>query len=148
MISHVEAILVGTIAVILKGKKVYMCREIYGSGDGLLSGMAGLSLKLMQFGPIGWTELLLIILIALLLFGPRKLPELARSMGEAINEFRRASSGVTSPKEEEREEKPKKSSSEIRALALSLGIDVTGKTDEELMEEIRSLASKNKEKEE
>lgn len=110
----------------------------------MFSGMAGLSLKLMQFGPIGWTELLLIILIALIIFGPRRLPELARSMGEAINEFRKASSGVTSSKEE-KEEKPNKSSSEIRALALSLGIDVAGKTDEELMEEIRALASKKKE---
>ncbi len=107
--------------------------------------MAQVSLKLMQFGPIGWSELLLIILIALLLFGPRKLPELARSMGEAINEFRRASSGITASKEEEKKEKnePKKSS-EIRQLALSLGIDVTGKTDEELMEEIKSLAKKEK----
>jgi len=112
----------------------------------LLSGMAGLTLKLMQFGPIGWTELLIIIVIALLLFGPRRLPELARSMGEAINEFRKASSGVTS--KEEKEEKPKKSSSEIRELALSLGIDVTGKTDEELMEEIKALAAKKKGSEE
>ncbi len=105
--------------------------------------MAQVSLKLMQFGPIGWTELLLIILIALLLFGPRKLPELAKSMGEAINEFRRASSGITSSKEEKEKEEPKKSS-EIRQLALSLGIDVTGKTDEELMEEIKSLTKKEK----
>ncbi len=107
--------------------------------------MAQVSLKLMQFGPIGWSELLLIILIALLLFGPRKLPELARSMGEAINEFRRASSGITASKEENKEkEKESKKSSEIRQLALSLGIDVTGKTDDELMEEIKSLAKKEK----
>ncbi len=108
--------------------------------------MAQVSLKLMQFGPIGWSELLLIILIALLLFGPRKLPELARSMGEAINEFRRASSGITASKEDKEREKEKelKKSSEIRQLALSLGIDVTGKTDEEVMEEINSLAKKEK----
>ncbi|MDK2372099.1 MAG: twin-arginine translocase TatA/TatE family subunit [Candidatus Korarchaeota archaeon] len=112
----------------------------------MLSGMAGLTLKLMQFGPIGWTELLIIIVIALLLFGPRRLPELARSMGEAINEFRKASSGVTS--KEEKEEKTKKSSSEIRELALSLGIEVAGKTDEELMEEIKALAAKKKGSEE
>ncbi len=110
----------------------------------MLSGIAGLTLKLMQFGPIGWTELLLIIVIALLLFGPRRLPELAKSMGEAINEFRKASSGVISKDKEEKEEKIKKGSSEIRELALSLGIDVTGKTDEELMEEIRALTAKKK----
>ncbi len=108
------------------------------AGDALLFITAETPLKLMQFGPIGWSELLLIIIIALLLFGPRKLPELARSMGEAINEFRKASSGAI---EEEKEKKSKKSS-EIRELALNLGIDVAGKTDEELMEEIKALAKK------
>ncbi len=108
------------------------------AGDVLLLTMAEVSLKLMQFGPIGWTELLLIILIALLLFGPRNLPELARSMGEAIPECRRASSGTV----DEEKEKKTKESSEIRKLALNLGIDVTGKTDEELMEEIKALAKK------
>ncbi len=107
----------------------------------MLSVMTGLTLKLMQFGPIGWTELLIIIVIALLLFGPRRLPELARSMGEAINEFRKASSGASASKEEKKEE-VRRSSSEIRELALSLGIDVTGKTDEELMEEIKALAKR------
>ncbi len=106
----------------------------------MLSVMTGLTLKLMQFGPIGWTELLIIIVIALLLFGPRRLPELARSMGEAINEFRKASSGASASKEEKKEEVRR--SSEIRELALSLGIDVTGKTDEELMEEIKALAKR------
>ena len=113
----------------------------------MLSVMTGTSLKLMQFGPIGWTELLIIILIALLLFGPRRLPELAKSMGEAINEFRKASSGATSSKKEEEEEKNSKKGSKVRELALSLGIDVTGKTDEELMEEIKALAKKEKKEE-
>jgi sec-independent protein translocase protein TatA len=38
---------------------------------------------------IGTLEILLIVLILLLLFGSRKLPELARSIGEAIREFKR-----------------------------------------------------------
>ncbi len=38
---------------------------------------------------IGTSELILIGLIALIVFGPRKLPELARKFGKAINEFRR-----------------------------------------------------------
>jgi len=44
---------------------------------------------------IGTNELLLILAIILLIFGPKKLPDLARSLGRAINEFRKASSGVT-----------------------------------------------------
>ena len=40
---------------------------------------------------IGTSELILIGLVALIFFGPRKLPELARSLGKAMNEFRRSS---------------------------------------------------------
>lgn len=46
-----------------------------------------------MFG-IGITELLVIFVIALLVFGPKRLPELARSMGRALAEFRRASSDL------------------------------------------------------
>jgi TatA/E family protein of Tat protein translocase len=43
-------------------------------------------------GPLGWPETVFIVLLALLLFGPKKLPELGRMLGKAITEFRRASS--------------------------------------------------------
>jgi len=41
-------------------------------------------------GPIGWQEMVFIFLLALVLFGPKKLPELGRTLGKAITEFRRA----------------------------------------------------------
>jgi sec-independent protein translocase protein TatA len=41
-------------------------------------------------GPIGVQEMIGIFLIALLLFGPKKLPELGRTLGKALSEFRRA----------------------------------------------------------
>jgi TatA/E family protein of Tat protein translocase len=41
---------------------------------------------------IGFQELLVILVIALLVFGPKRLPELARSLGRGLAEFRRASS--------------------------------------------------------
>lgn len=44
-----------------------------------------------MFGSIGGTELLIILIIALIVFGPRKLPELGRSLGRGLSEFKRAS---------------------------------------------------------
>jgi len=43
-------------------------------------------------GPVGVQEMVVIFLVALLLFGPKKLPELGKSIGKAITEFRRAQS--------------------------------------------------------
>lgn len=44
---------------------------------------------------IGVPELLIILLVALVVFGPRKLPDLGRSLGQGLREFRRHTSGVT-----------------------------------------------------
>jgi len=45
-------------------------------------------------GSIGGTELLVIMVIALLIFGPKKLPELGRSIGKGLSEFKRASNDL------------------------------------------------------
>jgi TatA/E family protein of Tat protein translocase len=42
-------------------------------------------------GPLGWQETVFIFVLALLIFGPKKLPELGRTLGKAITEFKRAS---------------------------------------------------------
>lgn len=44
-----------------------------------------------MFGTLGMPELILIFVVALLLFGPRKMPQIGRSVGRALGEFRRAS---------------------------------------------------------
>ena len=44
-----------------------------------------------MFGTLGMPELILIFVVALLLFGPRKMPQIGRSIGRAMGEFRRAS---------------------------------------------------------
>ena len=43
-------------------------------------------------GPVGVQEMVVIFLVALVLFGPKKLPELGKTIGKAITEFRRAQS--------------------------------------------------------
>ena len=42
-------------------------------------------------GSLGWPEIMLILIVALIIFGPRKLPELGKTLGESLAQFRRAS---------------------------------------------------------
>jgi sec-independent protein translocase protein TatA len=54
-----------------------------------------------MFGSIGVPELIIILTIALIIFGPRKLPELGRSLGRSLNEFKRASNELRHTLDEE-----------------------------------------------
>ncbi|MEX0780418.1 MAG: twin-arginine translocase TatA/TatE family subunit [Balneolales bacterium] len=75
-------------------------------------------------GALGGLEWMVIILVVLLLFGAKKIPELAKGMGQGINEFRKASAEIrseidkgtkeeaqakkTEPKTEKKEPEPEK----------------------------------------
>jgi TatA/E family protein of Tat protein translocase len=54
-----------------------------------------------MFGPIGMPEMVVIAVIALIIFGPRKLPELGKSLGKSIAEFKRASNELKNTLEDE-----------------------------------------------
>jgi sec-independent protein translocase protein TatA len=48
----------------------------------------------MLFDNIGGSELLVVVLVLFLFFGPKKLPEMGKSIGKGIREFRNAMQGV------------------------------------------------------
>ena len=55
---------------------------------------------------LGMPEILVILVIALLLFGPKKLPELGRSLGQSIREFKKGASEIKEELEAVIEERP------------------------------------------
>ena len=95
---------------------------------------------------IGPTEMMIIGAIIVLLFGAAKLPELARSVGKSMGEFKRAQkeaeldlkkyeqslNGATA---EEKEGK-------VQKMAKDLGVKTEGKTEDELLDEIQDILSK------
>ncbi len=86
---------------------------------------------------IGTQELILILIIAIFLFGPNKLPELARSLGKATGEFKKAQ--IQTESELKQMAKPFDDKDEkIHNLAVEMGLDVRNKSNEQLIEEIRS----------
>jgi len=61
-----------------------------------------------MFGTLGWPEIILLLLVALLLFGAKKLPDVGRSLGKGIREFKKALKGIEEDIEQEDEEKEEK----------------------------------------
>ena len=59
---------------------------------------------------LGWQELLFILLIVLLLFGAARLPEIARSLGKAIKEFKKGMNEITQENTDNTDREDKKNS--------------------------------------
>src|SRR3954470_12689069 len=74
-------------------RKIRGVRILYGSRlfEGIIRGM----------GNVGIPELIIIFTIALIIFGPRKLPELGKSLGKSLAEFKRASNELKNTLDEE-----------------------------------------------
>ena len=92
---------------------------------------------------VGFDEIIFIAIVALLLFGPDKLPEYIRELGRLYGEFKRAqrdlesefNKAVTAPIT------PKPPSPTVIEIAKKMGIPVEGKTEERLLIEIDAAIS-------
>lgn len=92
--------------------------------------------------PIGTQEIILIVLVVIILFGATKIPELARSLGRATGEFKKAKGEAERElrdveKSLKESKSPEEKSSKIKQMASDLGISIEGKSDEQLLEEIK-----------
>ena len=65
-----------------------------------------------MFGRIGVSELLIILVVVLIFFGPAKLPALAKSMGQAVSEFRKGAKEISKEFEEAAAEETKENADE------------------------------------
>ncbi|MDD9148116.1 MULTISPECIES: twin-arginine translocase TatA/TatE family subunit [unclassified Sporolactobacillus] len=59
----------------------------------------------MGIGNIGIPGLILILIVALVIFGPSKLPEIGRAFGKSLKEFKSATQGLTSTEDEPKKDK-------------------------------------------
>ena len=97
---------------------------------------------------IGTQELVMIFGVVVLLFGASKLPELARSMGSSVGEFKKAQkeSEINLKELEKSLTDPAASKkTKVQETAEKLGIDIRGKTDDQLLDDIQKSTEKPKE---
>ncbi|ATZ60956.2 MAG: twin-arginine translocase TatA/TatE family subunit [Methanosarcinales archaeon Met12] len=96
---------------------------------------------------IGPHELIIIGVIIILLFGASKIPELARSLGKSVGEFKKAQKeSEIKLSEFERSIKdsvtPHEKKDKVHKMAKGLGIETEGKTEDELLDEVQDILSK------
>lgn len=90
----------------------------------------------------GGTELIVIFFIVLLLFGGKKLPELARSMGSAVREYSTASKEPAKYVESKTKTKEEEERDAILEAARKLGIETEGRSIKEIAAELVKITEK------
>jgi sec-independent protein translocase protein TatA len=93
--------------------------------------------------PFGYEWIFIIVIIVVIFFGVKKIPELARSFGKATAEYEKAR--IEAKKElEQLRSNDKMGREKLEELAESLGIDYTNKNDDELKKAIEGAINKEK----
>lgn len=97
-----------------------------------------------MFG-LGQTEIILIVLVIVLLFGAAKLPELARSVGKSAGEFKKAQkeAEIEFRQFEKNLTETDPNETKVQKMAREHGIDIAGKTDDQLLDEINTKMKNN-----
>jgi sec-independent protein translocase protein TatA len=104
--------------------------------------MNGIHNAILQV-PFGYEWIFIIVIIVVIFFGVKKIPELARSFGKATAEYEKAR--IEAKKElEQLRSNDKMGREKLEELAESLGIDYTNKNDDELRKAIEGAINKEK----
>ena len=93
-------------------------------------------------GPIGMQEMVVIFLVALVLFGPKKLPELGKTLAKAVTEFRRAQSDLKATFEREMHSIERETES-LREATRQAAVDLTNYGDIDVLGSNSSHADQN-----
>jgi sec-independent protein translocase protein TatA len=92
---------------------------------------------------LDWTTIVAVgVLVVVLIWGPQKIPDLARSLGRARREFEEASRGISEPSSRGRADGT--TQEPLVEVAQRLGINTQGKTRQEISDEIVKSASPQK----
>ena len=91
---------------------------------------------------IGQTELIIVLFIVLLLFGGKKLPELARSMGTAVREYSTATKEPAKYIEEKTKTKEEEEREAILEAAKKMGIETEGRSLSEIAQDLVKATEK------
>jgi sec-independent protein translocase protein TatA len=83
-------------------------------------------------GPIGIQEMIVIFLVALVLFGPKKLPELGKTIAKAVSEFRRAQSDFKATLDREMQSLERENEA-LKEVTRQAAVDMTAYSDIDLM---------------
>ncbi len=86
--------------------------------------------------------LIILLVIILLIWGPTKLPQLAKAIGKALYEFRRASQGLIEEEEAKKLREGSIDEETLKKIAERLGIETEGKSRDKLIEEVIREAEK------